>query len=71
MSSTLAHERAAAAAAIVRVCRRLYERGLVAGADGNVSVRLTPDVILVTPSGLSKVDVTPEDLADVIAICRR
>jgi L-fuculose-phosphate aldolase len=57
--------RAAAASAIVRVCRRLYERGLVAGPDGNVSVRLRDDVILVTPSGMSKVDVTPDDLVEV------
>ena len=48
--------------AIVRVCRRLYERGLVAGPDGNVSVRLHDGSILVTPSGMSKVDVAPEDL---------
>jgi L-fuculose-phosphate aldolase len=57
-----ATERETASAAIVHVCRRLYERGLVAGPDGNVSVRLTDDSILVTPSGLSKVDVEPEDL---------
>ena len=31
-------------AAIVRVCRRLYERGLVAGPDGNVSVRLADGI---------------------------
>jgi len=48
--------------AIVRVCRRLYERGLVAGPDGNVSVRLPDGSILVTPSGMSKVDVVPGDL---------
>ena len=35
--------------AIARVCRRLYERGLVAGPDGNVSVRLSDGSILVTP----------------------
>jgi L-fuculose-phosphate aldolase len=57
-----AAERETASAAIVRVCRRLYERGLVAGPDGNVSVRLTHDSILVTPTGLSKVDIEPEDL---------
>ncbi len=50
------------ATAIVRVCRRLYERGLVAGPDGNVSVRLRDGAILVTPSGMSKVDVEPGDL---------
>ena len=57
--------RETAAADIVRVCRRLYERGLVAGPDGNVSVRLSDDAILVTPAGLSKVDVTPGDLVIV------
>lgn len=60
-----AGDRATASAAIVRVCRRLYERGLVAGPDGNVSVRLADDTILVTPSGLSKVDVAPDDLVIV------
>src|SRR3954466_8653995 len=50
---------------IVRVCRRLWERDLIAGPDGNVSARLAPDRLLVTPSGLSKVDVGPEDLVVV------
>src|SRR3954470_15395567 len=48
--------------ALVAVCRRLYERGLVAGPDGNVSVRLDDGTILITPSGMSKVDVRPDDL---------
>jgi L-fuculose-phosphate aldolase len=56
---------AADRSAIVRVCRRLYERGLVAGPDGNVSVRLDDGSILVTPSGMSKVDVTAGDLVVV------
>lgn len=50
---------------IVRVCTRLYERGLIAGPDGNVSVRIASDRILVTPSGISKVDVRPEDLVEL------
>lgn len=53
---------AAARAAIVRVCRRLYGAGLIAGQDGNVSVRVAGDRILVTPAGMSKVDVRPSDL---------
>jgi L-fuculose-phosphate aldolase len=44
------------------VCRRLWERGLVAGQDGNVSARLPGNRILVTPAGFSKVDVGPDDL---------
>ena len=56
--------RAAAARGIVQVCRRLYETGLIAGQDGNVSVRLG-DVILITPAGMSKVDVGEEDLVQL------
>lgn len=50
---------------IVRVCRRLWEAGLIAGPDGNVSVRLDDDRVIVTPSGVSKVDVAAEQLAIV------
>lgn len=50
---------------IVTVCRRLYERGLIAGPDGNVSVRIAPDRILVTPAGKSKVDVQGADLVEL------
>jgi L-fuculose-phosphate aldolase len=54
--------RDAAARAIVASCQRLYASGLIAGQDGNVSVRVADDVILITPAGLSKVDVRVEDL---------
>ena len=50
---------------IITVCRRLWERGLIAGPDGNISVRLNADRILVTPAGMSKVDVRGEDLVEV------
>lgn len=50
---------------IVTVCRRLYDRGLIAGPDGNVSVRIAPDRILVTPAGMSKVDVQGDDLVEM------
>jgi L-fuculose-phosphate aldolase len=52
---------------IVRVCRRLYERGLIAGGEGNVSARLEDGNILITPAGASKVDVMEEDLVVVDA----
>jgi L-fuculose-phosphate aldolase len=51
--------------AIVRVCRRLYDRGLIAGPDGNVSVRISSDHVLVTPRGFSKADVEEHDLVMV------
>lgn len=50
---------------IVTVCRRLYERGLIAGPDGNVSVRLPAGRVLVTPAGMSKVDVGVQDLVEL------
>ncbi len=60
MAGTLALRRE-----IVQVCRRLYDRGLIAGPDGNVSVRIAPDRLLVTPAGMSKVDVAPDDLVEL------
>ena len=50
---------------IVLCCRRLWQAGLIAGQDGNVTVRYQPDRILVTPRGLPKVDLAPEDLVEV------
>jgi len=39
---------------IIEAGRRLYLRGLVAGREGNISVRLPQGHILITPRGLSK-----------------
>ena len=39
---------------IVRYGRMLHERGFVAAMDGNLSVRLDHDRILVTPTCVSK-----------------
>jgi len=50
---------------IVRVCRRLYSAGLIAGQDGNVSVRLPSGRVLVTPAGTCKADVTSSDLIEL------
>lgn len=40
--------------ALVAAGRRLYDKGLIAGADGNLSLRLAHDRVLVTPSGAHK-----------------
>ncbi len=37
----------------------------MAGQDGNVSLRVGADAVLVTPAGLSKVDVSADDLVEV------
>jgi L-fuculose-phosphate aldolase len=55
----------AAARRIALCCRQLAAHGLVAGQDGNISVRLGPDRILVTPSGLIKALVTAADMVVV------
>lgn len=47
---------------IIRVCRLVYEKGWVAGNDGNISIRLENGCILCTPTSLSKGLVNAEDL---------
>jgi L-fuculose-phosphate aldolase len=54
-----------AAEEIVRCCRSLWEVGLIAGADGNVSVRLDSGMILVTPRGGIKAELGVQDLVEV------
>jgi tRNA-5-methyluridine54 2-sulfurtransferase len=50
---------------IIRCCRSLWEAGLIAGVDGNVSVKLAPDRLLVTPRGVLKSELRSEDLVEV------
>ncbi len=50
---------------IVEVGRRLWLRGLVAGTDGNISVRLGNNRILITPSGKPKGDLSADELLEV------
>jgi L-fuculose-phosphate aldolase len=45
---------------IVEVGRRLWTRGFVASNDGNISVRLPGDRLLMTPTGVSKGFMAPE-----------
>jgi L-fuculose-phosphate aldolase len=48
---------------IIKVCRRLENKGLIAASDGNVSVRVGEDCILITPSGIPKGEMAPEEIA--------
>lgn len=61
----MTNNEAASSHAVIAVCRSLYERGLIAGADGNVSVRFSDHSVLVTPAGFPKRDVMIEDLVEV------
>lgn len=47
---------------IVEVGKRVYQRGYVASNDGNISARLDDTRIVITPTGVSKGFMTPEDL---------
>ena len=44
---------------LCETARLLYERGLVSGTDGNISVRASEDAMLITPSGVSKRELGP------------
>jgi L-fuculose-phosphate aldolase len=54
-------------AAIVAGGRRLAARGLIAGGEGNLSVRLAGGRFLVTPAGRRKDELQPEELVIVDA----
>jgi L-fuculose-phosphate aldolase len=45
---------------IVEIGRRLWWRGFVASNDGNISVRIGPDRLLMTPASVSKGFMTPD-----------
>lgn len=46
--------------AIVDAGTVLYKQGYVVSNDGNISVRISPDTIVVTPTGVSKGDMNPD-----------
>lgn len=48
--------------AICDVCHKMWQQGWVAANDGNVSVRLDENLIMVTPTGVSKSFITPQML---------
>lgn len=57
--------RGAVARRMALCCRHLAARGLLAGRDGNLSVRIGTERVLVTPSGSIKALVTAADMVEV------
>lgn len=55
----------AARETICEIGRRLHARGWLAAADGNISLRLASNNILITPSGVHKGYLTPDDLCRI------
>jgi L-fuculose-phosphate aldolase len=54
-------------AAICEIGRRLWQRGLLGGCEGNISVRRDARTFLCTPSGQSKGHLKPDDIVVVDA----
>lgn len=52
-----------ASSAIIEIGRRLYQKNLLAAADGNISCRLEDGTFLITPSGMPKGFILADDLA--------
>lgn len=50
---------------IISACQRIYQRNMLAAADGNVSVRMDDNRVMITPSGKAKAFIQPEDMAIV------
>lgn len=50
---------------LVEVGRRLYERGLLVAGDGNISVRINEEEVLISPSGVCKGFINPLDIPKV------
>ena len=48
--------------AVCQIGKLLYDRGYVAANDGNISVKVAENRLLITPSGVSKGRMTPEML---------
>jgi L-fuculose-phosphate aldolase len=47
---------------LAECCHQLYQRDLIGSTEGNVSVRLSDDSILITPAGINKAKVAPADM---------
>ena len=50
---------------IVEKGRALYDKGLLVGTDGNISIRLSEQEVLITASGFCKGRLTPEQVTKV------
>jgi L-fuculose-phosphate aldolase len=50
---------------ICEIGKRVYDKGLVAANDGNISVRISDNEFLITPTGVSKGFMTPDMIIKV------
>jgi L-fuculose-phosphate aldolase len=52
---------------LVEICRKVYEKGFVSATDGNISAVTQDNTFLITRSGISKGEVTEEDILEIDA----
>ena len=50
---------------IIEICKRVHANGWVASNDGNISIKIAPNAVLCTPTGMSKGYLTPDQLVKV------
>lgn len=50
---------------IVEIGRRLYQKGYIAGTEGNISIRITKNEIIITPAGFPKGNLQPKNLIKI------
>lgn len=50
---------------LIATCHRVYEKGFVAAYDGNLSVRINEEKILITRSNINKGSVTEKDILTI------
>lgn len=50
---------------IVEIGRRLYQKGYIAGTEGNISIRITENEVITTPAGFPKGFLQPKELVKV------
>lgn len=50
---------------LTEICHKVYDKGFVSAYDGNLSVRLDDQKILITPSGKCKGEITEDDLIEI------
>ncbi len=47
---------------LIEACHKVYEKGFVSATDGNLSVRIAPNQVWITPSGKNKGELRESDL---------
>jgi len=50
---------------IIEAAKRLYQKNFLAAADGNISIRINDQQILITPSGKSKAHLQANEMAEI------